>query len=76
MPESSLSIRPATPDDVPDLERLIARSARGLSVGDYTPEQVDAALGDAFGVDSQLIADGTYFVVERDGVLAACGGWS
>lgn len=71
-----LKIRPASHADIPALERLISRSAHGLSVGDYTPEQVDAALGDAFGVDSQLVDDQTYFVVERDGELAACGGWS
>ena len=72
----ALEIRTATHEEIPSLERLIARSAHGLSLGDYTTEQVDAALGDAFGVDSQLIDDGTYFVVKRDGELAACGGWS
>ncbi|MEZ4380520.1 MAG: GNAT family N-acetyltransferase [Nannocystaceae bacterium] len=70
------TIRLATFADIPSLDALIARSARGLSVGDFTPEQVEAALGDAFGVDTQLIRDGTYFAVERDGALAACGGWS
>ena len=70
------TIRLATTSDIPVLEALIARSARQLSVDDYTPAQVEAALGDAFGVDSQLIRDGTYFVAVRDGVLAACGGWS
>ena len=28
------------------------------------------------GIDTQLIEDGTYFVVEIDGELAGCGGWS
>src|SRR5690349_15109893 len=55
---------------------LIARSARALSAGDYTAQQVEGALAGAFGVDSQLIADGTYFVVECAGALAGCGGWS
>ncbi|MDA8017074.1 MAG: GNAT family N-acetyltransferase [Thermoanaerobaculia bacterium] len=71
-----MKIRPAVHADVLALERLIARSAHQLSFGDYTPEQVEAALGDAFGVDSQLIDDGTYFVVEQDGAPVACGGWS
>ncbi|HJY36706.1 MAG TPA: GNAT family N-acetyltransferase, partial [Steroidobacteraceae bacterium] len=55
---------------------LIARSARELSAGDYTPEQVEGALRGAFGVDTQLILDRTYFVAEADGKLVACGGWS
>lgn len=70
-------LRKATFDDQPDLKALIARSARGLSVGDYRPEQVEGALQGAFGVDTQLIQDGTYFVVESSGGdLAGCGGWS
>lgn len=69
-------IRNATLADKPVLEALIARSARELSKGDYTSEQVEGALRGAFGVDTQLIADGTYFVVESDGKIAGCGGWS
>jgi GNAT superfamily N-acetyltransferase len=69
-------IRPATLADKPQLEALIARSARELSAGLYTPEQVEGALRGAFGVDTQLIVDGTYFVVEDAGKPIACGGWS
>ena len=47
-----------------EIAQLIARSARGLSLGDYAPEQVEAALQGAFGVDTGLIADGTYYVAE------------
>ena len=68
-------IRPAAAADVPALEALIERSARALSVGFYTPAQLDTVIAEVFGVDSQLVADGTYFVVECDGVAAACGGW-
>lgn len=68
--------RRATARDVPAIERLVARSARGLMGGDYSGAQVEAALGSAFGVDTQLVRDGTYFVAEVDGALAACGGWS
>ena len=58
-------VRRALPADIPVLQELIARSARELSIGYYTPAQTDAAIRHVFGVDSQLIADGTYFVVER-----------
>lgn len=70
------NLRPATLDDRPELERLIARSTRELSARDYTPEQIEGALKGAFGVDTQLIRDGTYFVAVRNGVLIGCGGWS
>jgi GNAT superfamily N-acetyltransferase len=69
-------LRTATPEDVPALERLIALSARGLSKLDYTSAQIEAAIGTAWGVDSQLIADGTYFVVEAGDRVVGCGGWS
>lgn len=69
-------IRPATLDDKAELVELIARSARELSAADYTPEQVEGALRGAFGVDTQLIQDRTYFVAEAGGKLVACGGWS
>lgn len=69
-------LRHATLDDKAELVELIARSARELSADDYTPEQVEGALRGAFGVDTQLIQDRTYFVAEADGKLVACGGWS
>jgi N-acetylglutamate synthase-like GNAT family acetyltransferase len=72
----SFSLRKATLEDRATLELLIADSARGLSRGDYSNEQIEAALGAAFGVDSELIRDGTYFVVEGDGEIVGCGGWS
>ncbi|MFL6616947.1 MAG: GNAT family N-acetyltransferase, partial [Povalibacter sp.] len=71
-----LHIRPATLEEKPLLEKLIARSARELSKGDYTDEQVEGALRGAFGVDTQLIRDRTYFVAELDGKIVGCGGWS
>jgi N-acetylglutamate synthase-like GNAT family acetyltransferase len=69
-------VRKATLDDCPALQELIGLSARQLSADDYLPEQIEGALRGAFGVDSQLIRDGTYFVVEREGGLVGCGGWS
>jgi len=68
--------REASLEDVPAIARLIALSARSLSREDYSEDQIDAAIGTALGVDSQLIADGTYFVAEVDETLVACGGWS
>jgi GNAT superfamily N-acetyltransferase len=73
---SSPTLRPATADDIPAIERLIHRSVHGLMAGHLTPEQRQVALGTVLGVDRQLIADGTYFVVEADGRLAGAGGWS
>jgi acyl-CoA thioesterase FadM/GNAT superfamily N-acetyltransferase len=70
------SIRKATLDDRGALESLIARSARALTLGTYTPRQVETALRSAFGVDSQLISDGTYLVAEANGSIVGCGGWS
>jgi N-acetylglutamate synthase-like GNAT family acetyltransferase len=69
-------IRKATLDDIPILERLIAESARALSASYYTPQQIESAIAHIFGVDTQLIADGTYYVAERDGRIVGCGGWS
>jgi GNAT superfamily N-acetyltransferase len=69
-------LRLATPDDIEALTALIERSARSLSAGFYSAQQTEAVVRHVFGVDSQLIADGTYFVIESDGQLAACGGWS
>jgi GNAT superfamily N-acetyltransferase len=69
-------LRKATHADRPALAILIARSARGLGAADYRPEQIEGALRGAFGVDTQLIDDETYFVAETDGRLIGCGGWS
>ena len=70
------TLRKATAGDVPALNELIARSARALSREDYRPEQIEGALRGAFGVDSQLLTDETYFVVEDAGRIVGCGGWS
>ncbi len=70
-------IRLAQPDDVPNLHALIEQSIRGLQTGDYTPAQIEGAIGHALGLDTQLIADQHYFIAEDEsGKLAACGGWS
>ncbi|WP_338762146.1 GNAT family N-acetyltransferase [Massilia sp. METH4] len=72
----NVTLRPATAADIPALEALIARSGIALSKGFYTEAQAEAVTRHVFGVDSQLVKDGTYFVIERDGQPLACGGWS
>lgn len=69
-------LRLANSDDIDAMQRLIAVSGRALSVGFYTPQQADAITRHVFGVDSQLIADQTYFVIEHAQRIVACGGWS
>jgi GNAT superfamily N-acetyltransferase len=69
-------LRVAGPDDVPALEALIQASVRGLSDGFYATDEIEAGLRDVFGVDTQLIDDRTYFVIEHRGQAVACGGWS
>lgn len=71
-----LTLRAATDEDLPALNALVEKSVRGLSAGVYTQEQIDASLTHVFGIDTQLIADGTYFLVEADGQIVAAGGWS
>jgi GNAT superfamily N-acetyltransferase len=77
-----ITIRLAMMEDIPALKELIPLSARGLSRGYYTPEQVESAIRYIFGVDTQLISDETYFVAEAEGdavskhQIVGCGGWS
>jgi GNAT superfamily N-acetyltransferase len=88
---SNIHLRLAVPEDVPVLRELINASVRGLQTKDYTPAQIEGALKTVFGVDSQLIADGTYVVAEAEentsapsGIanapsrkrIVGCGGWS
>jgi GNAT superfamily N-acetyltransferase len=74
--QTSVTIRRATLADVEALEPLIAESVRVLQAADYTTEQREGALGSVFGIDRQLIRDGTYFVVDINGRIVGCGGWS
>ena len=79
MPGEDFSLRKAVPGDTPALGALIDASVRGLQTTDYSPSQIESALASVYGVDSQLIADGTYFVVEAasaDRMIVGCGGWS
>ena len=67
--------RLATPEDLPALREVMRRSIEGLQDDFLTAEQVRAS-HQVMGLDTQLVKDSTYFVVERDGRIAGCGGWS
>jgi GNAT superfamily N-acetyltransferase len=75
-----VQIRKAIATDVPHLREIIEASVRGLQADDYSPAQIEGALQSVYGVDSQLIADGTYLVAEEvsgaEPLIVACGGWS
>lgn len=70
-----LTIRTATEADLPALRALMALSIGQLQRGFLSPDQVEASF-EIMGLDTQLVADRTYLVVEDEGVLAGCGGWS
>ena len=87
----TIRIRLAEACDIPMLGELIEASVRGLQAGDYSAAQLESALRTVYGVDSQLIADGTYYAAEEMEALGAqspgakssggalligCGGWS
>ena len=69
-------VRKATLEDREAITQLIAESARRLSREHYADVQIEAAVASVFGVDTDLIDDGTYFVAEQEGALIGCGGWS
>lgn len=73
--ETAFTHRLATADDLPALEVLMALSIREL-IGRYLgPAGVQASF-EIMGVDTTLIADTTYFVIEGEGRIVGCGGWS
>lgn len=76
-----IQIRLAEARDITPLRGLIEASVRGLQAGDYSAQQLEGALQTVYGVDSQLISDGTYFAAEETEstpapLLVGCGGWS
>jgi GNAT superfamily N-acetyltransferase len=77
----NVRVRKAVAADVARLQEVIEASVRGLQAQDYSPTQIEGALKSVYGVDSQLIADGTYLVAEtleteKATQIVACGGWS
>jgi GNAT superfamily N-acetyltransferase len=77
---ANVRLREAVTADIPRLREVIEASVRGLQAQDYTPAQIEGALQSVYGVDTRLIEDGTYFVVEAQvgsgTQVVACGGWS
>nr|MBA3379955.1 GNAT family N-acetyltransferase [Chloroflexia bacterium] len=69
-------VRLATERDISDISRLIPLSVRALSAGVYTDRQIESALTWIYGVDRQLIADGSYYVATSGTHVVGCGGWS
>jgi GNAT superfamily N-acetyltransferase len=67
--------RIATENDLPALRTVMARAIAQLQSDFLTPEQV-AVSSRTMGLDTQLVADRTYFIVEKEGRIAGCGGWS
>jgi GNAT superfamily N-acetyltransferase len=75
-----IHLRRAVASDIPRMREIIEASVRGLQAEFYNPIQIEGALQSVYGVDSQLIADGTYFAAEQEfnasALIVACGGWS
>lgn len=72
----NIIIRPASFDEIPEMNTLIQASSNKLGTGFYTAEEIASLNEFVFGVDQELIEDQTYFIIEKNGQLAACGGWS
>ncbi len=72
----NFQLRTALVKDYNSIELLIKTSVRKLGTSDYSPEQLESALNTAFGLDTQLVADQTYFMVESGDLPVGCGGWS
>lgn len=72
----SITFRLSLAEDMPSLKQLIPESVRALSKGHYTAQQIEHAIVHIFGVDSQLIADGTYYSAVAENQIVGCGGWS
>ena len=71
----TLTIRPAVSGDIPALKAVMDRAIKELLPAFLPPAEVLASQ-EVMGLDTQLIEDGTYYVVEADGAIAGCGGWS
>jgi GNAT superfamily N-acetyltransferase len=75
-PDTDWTLHVACEPDIPALEILIPLSVRTLQAAHYSAAQMEMALGPVFGVDRQIIRDGTYFVAGQQDRIVGCGGWS
>jgi GNAT superfamily N-acetyltransferase len=75
MTMNPLSLQLARPTDCDDIRALMKRAIAELQKGYLTPQQIEASNA-GMGLDTQLIADGTYFTVRDGATLVGCGGWS
>jgi GNAT superfamily N-acetyltransferase len=71
-----MNLRHATEADIAQIERVMRESIIGISKRTYNPAQVESSLRYVAHLDRDLVADRTYFVVEENGTIAGCGGWS
>ena len=71
----TLTIRSAVSGDIPALKAVMDRAIKELLPAFLPPAEVLASQ-EVMGLDTQLIEDGTYYVVEAGGAIAGCGGWS
>lgn len=69
-------LRLAQLTDIPLLTPLIQTSARVLGKGYYTEMEIESAITYIYGVDTELIHDQTYYLIEKNKQIIACGGWS
>jgi GNAT superfamily N-acetyltransferase len=75
MTDQTLSDRLARRDDLEVLKALMDAAISELQKPFLNESQIESSRA-IMGLDTQLIDDGTYFIVEADGQLAGCGGWS
>jgi GNAT superfamily N-acetyltransferase len=75
MTNETLTYRLANRDDLAALKLLMDAAISELQKPFLDENQI-ASSRSIMGLDTQLIDDGTYFIVESDGELAGCGGWS
>lgn len=71
-----IQLRKSNPDDIPQLNKMIPDSVRKLSEEFYTKKQIEGAILDIFGIDTQLITDQTYYTASAGNRPVGCGGWS
>jgi GNAT superfamily N-acetyltransferase len=73
--QQQLRYRLASHSDLASLKSLMDAAISENQKPFLSSEQISSSRT-IMGLDSQLIEDGTYFVIEIDGNLAGCGGWS